>query len=290
MRLYAVVVATERRGYYDALEEGCRRNGIELRVLGQGQAWRGFAWKFTLMREHLAGVDDDDVIIFLDAYDVLATQPASVVLERFLAVGTPIVVSVEDTRDTDFLTRHVRKKVFGSCPDAAVCSGAYMGRAHALRRMHDYIHDRFGYEDTMDDQRLLTAACADSAFAGGLIGYDYGMGVFYTIPQPGTLRVITASNRFVPDPRKHELRGGRLFLREAGVSPCFIHGNGNVDMDLLVDLYRLPASQDKRPMYLVGAVAHHASFLKEEMAVLFVLIVLIVWWRWRAPKVRRKIR
>lgn len=297
MRLRAVVVATDERGYYGALMEGCRRNGIEVVVLGVGRQWRGFAWKFTLMREYLAGQahHDDDVIIFLDAYDVLALQPASVVLERFLAIGKPIVVSVEDTRDTDVLTRHVRGRVFGRCAKAEVNSGAYMGRVCALRQMFDFICDRFGCGepgfDGMDDQRILTSVCDDAPFADRLMGHDHAGNIFYTIPLPGSFRIITGNNRFVPDPRKHEVRDGQLFLRETGVSPCFVHGNGNVDMDVLVKLYRLPASKDKRRTYLVGAIAHHVSFLKEEMAVLFLLIVVVVVvWRWQTRKATKRRR
>lgn len=300
MRLRVVVVATDERGYYGALMEGCRRNGLEVVVLGMGHKWRGFAWKFTLMRRYLAGQahHDDDVIIFLDAYDVLALQPASVVLERFMAFQKPIVVSVEDTRDTDALTKYVRRRVFGRCLKADVCSGAYMGRVCALRRLFDYVCDRFGCRDSgfdaMDDQRILMSVCDDAAFADPLIGHDLVGSIFYTIPQPSSFRVVAATNRFVPDPRKHEVRGGQFFLKETGTSPCFIHGNCNVDMDVLIELYRLPASKDKRRTYLVGAIAHHASFLKEEMAVLFILIVVIVVvWRWQprnATKRRRRSR
>jgi hypothetical protein len=279
MKLYAIVVATERQGYYDALVEGCRRNKIEMVVLGQGQKWRGFAWRFNLIRNHLKKLRQDDVVVCLDAYDMLATQHASVVLERFKSFGSPIVISV-DSPVPDSISAYYRVRLFGKCPKADPCGGAYMGRVGALHALYSYICKEFRCDDAgfdkLDDQRILTEVCCKDDPISQSIQYDYESRIFYNLPVPKSeLKILTAENIFQPDER-HQVKEGRLYLRETGVSPCFIHGLVNANMDVLTDLYQLPGRKNPRKYYILHTLKHQCQFFKLELTDILLTILTIV--------------
>ena len=73
--MHIVTVANKNDGYLNYLIESCKRNGGELEVLGWNQEWKGFMWKISLMIEYLNGLDDDDIVCFVDGYDVIILQP-----------------------------------------------------------------------------------------------------------------------------------------------------------------------------------------------------------------------
>lgn len=69
-----VTVATHSERYFPYLELSAKRNGHDLVVLGWGEKWQGFAWKFMLMLEYLKTLKPDEIVCFVDAYDVVILE------------------------------------------------------------------------------------------------------------------------------------------------------------------------------------------------------------------------
>ena len=51
MRILSVATHDERM--YDIFKESCKRNKIHLDILGWGEKWQGFAWRWDLILDHL---------------------------------------------------------------------------------------------------------------------------------------------------------------------------------------------------------------------------------------------
>ena len=68
--IHYVCVATESKNYFPYLKKLIP----ELVVLGMGMKWKGFIMKYTLLKKYLETVNDNDVVCFIDAYDVLPTK------------------------------------------------------------------------------------------------------------------------------------------------------------------------------------------------------------------------
>lgn len=282
MKLYAISVATHKEGYYDAFVESCRRNGIELVVLGYGQPWQGFAWRFLLMKDYLEKLDDEDIVIFLDAYDMIAAQNASTIQARFLEFQSPILFSTENVLRKDFLTHYIRNGVFGHCPKADISGGAYMGYVHALKKMYHYIcqkHDCGGREFTqLDDQKILTSLCNDTSFTEPLIAYDYTSSIFYTVSLPVSTWDLLFSNRFHLEDEHHCIQNNQLYLRKTHQSPCFIHGIANTNMDDLVGFYQLPPRTDDRSSYHIKVAWYYCGIFKYELFCISLVFFLVCGW------------
>jgi len=274
MKLYAISVATHKEGYYDAFVGSCRRNDIELVILGYGQPWQGFAWRFLLMKNYLEKLDDGDIVVFLDAYDIIATQHASIIQERFLQFRSPILFSTEHVLRKDFLTHYIRNGVFGHCPRADISGGAYMGYVYALKQMYTYIcqkHDCTSKNfSQLDDQKILTSLCNDTNFLQPKIAFDHFSSIFYTVSLPISTFQLLFSNKFYPDGEHHYIQNNQLYLQQTNQSPCFIHGIANTNMDFLIDLYNLPPRHDVRTLYHLKAGLYYCRIFKYEL--LFVLL------------------
>lgn len=273
MKLYVVTVATKREGYYDALVESCRRNGLELVVLGYGQPWQGFAWRFLLVKDFIETIHDKDIVIFLDAYDMISTQPSDIVKQRFLSFHAPLVMSVENMKNRSRISTYMRNQVFGYCKKANVCGGAYMGYVYALKKLYAYLQQHFDPHDfeKLDDQRLLTFVCQDNKFVHQYIKYDYDSSIFYNLELE-----TYPHHAFQPMENIHHVQNNQLYIKKTNSSPCFVHGITNINMDYLINLYQLPPRNTKRTMYGVQTLQYQSKIFRKQILGTVLSIILLV--------------
>lgn len=84
--LHIVTVVTESKYYFPYLVESCKIHGKELTILGYGQKWKGFTWRFKLMLEYLEKLPETDIVCFIDGYDVLCLRDLSELKEEFIKI------------------------------------------------------------------------------------------------------------------------------------------------------------------------------------------------------------
>jgi hypothetical protein len=82
-KLYIVTVATEIKYYMKYLMESVKINGGELIILGLNEKWQGFNWRNKLIFEYISKLDDDNIICFVDGYDVLCVKKLSSLTDEF---------------------------------------------------------------------------------------------------------------------------------------------------------------------------------------------------------------
>jgi hypothetical protein len=79
-----VTVATHSERYFPYLKLSAEKYGHELVVLGWGEKWKGFVWRFELMREYLKNLDPNEIVCFIDAFDVVILQDPQTIEAKFL--------------------------------------------------------------------------------------------------------------------------------------------------------------------------------------------------------------
>jgi len=84
--LFVVTVATEPNYYFQYLQESCKKNEKELVVLGYGEKWKGFNWRFKLIINYLKTLKKNDIVCVIDGYDVLCTRNLNELKDVFLQV------------------------------------------------------------------------------------------------------------------------------------------------------------------------------------------------------------
>jgi hypothetical protein len=96
--------------------------------------------------------DDDEIILFTDAYDVYYSGDEETMLKRYLEFDKPIVFGAEQFCHPDKERAQEYPRENSSHYFPYLNSGAFIGRAAALRScMQDY-----KYDDAEDDQRFWT--------------------------------------------------------------------------------------------------------------------------------------
>lgn len=227
-----VTIATHSDGYFEYLKKSCERLNSELIVLGWGQKWTGYSFKSQLLQSFLKDLPDDEVVCCIDSFDVVLLRSAGELEKSFREfseiTGAKVVVGFD--RFSSELMKTAAKIQFGMCYGYHVNAGTYMGYAKELKEMIDAIY----LDPKLDDQRLLTSYCRkypnkthiDSASIFFLtIHNTFGDG-FY---DPNIMEIDSSS---------------RLWFR--GVRPFFAHGNGNTDMNSLIEKLGYPMNQEEK--------------------------------------------
>ncbi len=90
--IYVVTVANKSDGYYEILKQSCIRNGCELITLGFGEKWEGFVWKYKKLREFINTIKLDDIVVFVDGFDVIMVDHIDIFMERYKKFDKSIIL------------------------------------------------------------------------------------------------------------------------------------------------------------------------------------------------------
>jgi hypothetical protein len=278
---YLITVATHNEGYYDALKKSARKNDYELVTLGWGQKWEGFIMKYKLLMENLNKFDDNDIIILTDAYDVIVTDKKEVVIEKFKKFKKPILLS-KDGYTGESIFNYLHDKIFDTCHNYRICAGLMMGYAWALKKL---VNEMCGEELqkcqqlNLDDQVLIINVCNNHDFYKKYIAVDKNSEIFYnTYGNVDNLEFdFNLDDIF-------DIKNDKLYIRHTDISPCFIHGPANVNLNEVCNFYDLPVSKktSRDMMYRIKLYTKPQymerfsdEFYKMRMFFLYFLIVLI---------------
>ena len=254
-----VTVATDSQGLFPVFQEACKRHALDLVVLGWGQSWQGFSWRWRLLEEYLQTLPAREIVVWTDAYDVLPVANASKIQQRFLAYGKDLVFSMEDA-NINIFRKYVRNKLFGNCQAGKhINGGLYVGYASTLLEMIGILKQNIMKNDD-DDQFILNTRLCTTDFFLKKCGVDSSNLLFYN---------IMSKTHWDPS-----------------IDTCFIHGPANVDMSdvLKIHGYSLEKTHRDQWSYSVEFVKNAGknlrntwhNFLPELVLVVGIVLVYIV--------------
>ncbi len=150
-----VTVATEEKFYLKWLRESCTRYGTNLIVLGMGYKWEGLMMKYRLMIDFLENEDSNNIICFVDAYDVIMTGNVNHLklsyLQAVYETQYKVIVASEFKNTNNNLSGKIVQSLqnftFSATDDNSINSGTYIGKASDLLEI---IKEMISYEEIND--------------------------------------------------------------------------------------------------------------------------------------------
>lgn len=128
----------------------------------------GGGHKLTALRKYIAELNNHDVVIFTDAYDVFWTQSPAEVVGRFLEMKAEVVFAAEKWLWPDSSLRFPPS----ATPYRYLNSGCFVGRVGEIKRILDS-----EIQDSDDDQLFLHKQFLSGRFS---IALDYEQYIFQT--------------------------------------------------------------------------------------------------------------
>lgn len=148
-----VTVATSPDGYYKWLKQSCDRYKTELITLGMNEKWLGYNWKLLKMKKYLEQLDDNEIVMFVDAYDVILLDDTSKLEQKFIESDKKIVVGCENNDN-----KTLGHLIFDKCNNKPLNSGTYIGYVKYLKQMLKDIIEK-NNDPSLDDQKLMIKYC-----------------------------------------------------------------------------------------------------------------------------------
>lgn len=216
VNFYYITVATKRHDILDNIIKLIKKNEEQIHILGLHEN-RNIGWQSTgnfgvKLKEvynfvFQSEIQNNDIILFTDAYDVIYTGNQREIVKKYLEMNSPIVFGCETTCNPD-----PEKHVYYSKKDVDfpyLNSGMFIGMAGAIREcMKNY-----KYDDNHDDQRFWTQQFFDKP---ELIKLDYENNLFL--------------NTYQVDIEDIKIKKGICFYKQK--NPMFVHVNGPDKSDL----------------------------------------------------------
>lgn len=227
-----------------------RHKGWDLRIVGSGMEWRPFRTKMECYCEALAIIPPRQVVVCLDAYDVLCMRDSHNLVQDFLSCKVPIVVGMEESCLFTMYNRYVR---IGVCPsidrwkihhgydkDEAihVNSGCIVGYSGEILRMFQWVLSYEGFP--IDDDQ---------------IGAGFYMDSFPERVQLDTKERFVVNHNAVTKGDKHRIimSNGRITVDNRRVPPYFLHFPGTQCAHTKTsDYYRVAHYLYDDPTYIDG--------------------------------------
>ena len=226
--LYIVTVATHPQYYFPYLQESCKKNGKELVVLGYGQKWQGFNWRFKLIINYLKTLKKNDIVCCIDGYDVVCTRNLNQLKDAFLQVkkkyNCKIIVGEDKVIVNDlfsFLANIGIKNYYSECKNKSLNAGTYIGYVEDLIEILNKIYN-LNPVDYADDQILLTKYCNLNPSE---IHIDKGCDIFLT---------ILSTNKEIDNELNFTKNNNKIFVTYKNNAPFFIHGPGETYLDNVI--------------------------------------------------------
>jgi len=265
--IHIVTVATESKYYFPYLKESCKRHGKELEVLGFGEKWRGFNMKFKLMIDYLKKLPENDIVCFVDGYDVLCVRELNDLKSEFIRLknnhNCKIIVG-EDKFQFEFC-KYFITILFGKCNDKHINSGTYIGYSKDILDILQQINNEH-MEDNKDDQKILIEYCQKNT---NDIHIDSLSELFFT-----KFMFLQEINNLV-------INDNKIFFDNQ--KPFFIHANGGGFLDDIIIKLGYTYDNNNRIKDKIFMEIINEKLMKGMLAnyilyfILFVSIIIIIY-------------
>jgi len=211
-KFYYITVATKPNHILDNIKVNVKKNKERIHVLGSQEnrmiGWEGhqnFGVKLREVSDFLKApfLEDDDIVLFTDAYDVVYCGNKRETITRFEEMDKPIIFGCEKQCNPD--PKRASEYKFTDTEFPYLNSGLFIGRVWALRKCIL----EYKFNDRDDDQRFWTTCFFENP---DLIGLDYGNRLF--------LNTVDMEERFFLFDKEEQIA---MYRSE---TPMFVHVNG----------------------------------------------------------------
>jgi hypothetical protein len=220
--LYYITIATKPHPVLDKIKERIKKNRETIEILGGHEnrqiGWEGhqnFGVKLREVSDFLKrpNLNDNDIILFTDAYDVVYCGTQKEIIEKYLKMNKPIIFGAEKQCNPD--PKRASNYSFTGTEFPYLNSGMFIGRVWALRKCIL----QYKYNDRDDDQRFWTTQFFENP---ELISLDYTNQLF--------LNTVDMNEQFFILDKENYI----ALYKHA--NPIFVHVNGPNKKDLFTYL------------------------------------------------------
>ena len=264
MKTHIITVATNSELYFPYLVDSCKKNGIPLTVLGYGEKWTGFTFRFDKMIQYLKKLDPNDVVCFIDGYDVICVRDLREMTDVFLQLkkkNNCKIVIAENNIIINNLYNVVLyitvKTSFDKCKNKLINAGSYIGQVKDILYILEQVYTG---DNTLDDQKILVKYCKTNP---NDFYIDLKNELFLTIDRP-----FDSIHPYLT------VKNNKIYYNNN--RPFFIHGNGHTYLDSTLDLVGYKNVNINHKLYYKNKSKYFISTYFNEVCYVSIYILIFI--------------
>ena len=265
-----VTIATHSESYFPWLQESCKRYNTNLEILGWGEKWQGYSWKFTLMLNYLEKLNPEELVCFVDAYDVLLLRPLDdmqTYYENINKISDKKIIVGIDLFDSK-LFKEMNDIFFSTCENSNINSGVYIGKCKDLLKIITHLKNI----NNNDDQVMLVDYCINHS------------DVFYIDTNSELILNFNNTDEIRNNSNIEIEEDNNFSLRYKNARPFFVHGPGNTEMfELLKKLhYDITPTQVEqikskaKKIYFNKSIYYAKEMFHRYYLIIFILLLIVL--------------
>ena len=220
--LLVLAVGTDMTHGLERFIRSCKVYGLHHKILGLHSDWKGGnmakgmggGMKVNLLRTELNTLNEEQLVLFTDSYDVIMTTNEEEIIQKFNKFNTPVVFSAERScwPDTNLKSQYPKT----SSVYTYLNSGGFIGKVKDLQKI---LHNSIADHD--DDQLYYTTYFLKHQDE---ISLDYHASIFQTLNYSiNDLEIVESKGRIK----------NTLYQQY----PCQIHGNGGLNIKIKLNSF-----------------------------------------------------
>ena len=264
MKTHIITIATNSELYFPYLVDSCKKNGIPLTVLGYGEKWTGFTFRFDKMIQYLKKLDPNDVVCFIDGYDVICVRNLNEMTDVFLQLkkkNNCKIVIAENNIIMNNLYNVVLyitvKTSFDKCKNKLINAGSYIGQVKDILYVLEQVYTG---DNTLDDQKILVKYCKTNP---NDFYIDLKNELFLTIDRP-----FDSIHPYLT------VKNNKIYYNNN--RPFFIHGNGHTYLDSTLDLIGYKNVNINHKLYYKNKNKYFISTYFNEICYVSIYIIIFI--------------
>ncbi len=159
-KLHIITVANKSMYYYPYLVKSVKKNNNKLITLGFNKKWVGFNTKFKWMLKYIQQLKDNDIVCFVDGFDVICVRDLNKLTNVFLKIKEREKCNIIAGCDINFrplffkiisklyFTKEINSKVINS--------GTYIGFVKDIKKFLLFVLNQDD-DELADDQILMNS-------------------------------------------------------------------------------------------------------------------------------------
>lgn len=175
--------------------------------------WEGYVTKIKGVKKKIESFNDDDIIIFIDAFDVLISGYTNEIIEKFKSYNCDILVSTELNCYPPAFKNDIDKIIPNNIKNKYINAGGYMGYVKNIKSFLEW--------KTINEIEHICQIGGDQTY---IIKY------FIENYNKVNIKLDTESLIFqsmhLISWKEIDFRGGRVYNNILNTYPCFVHFNG----------------------------------------------------------------
>ena len=252
--------------------ESADKFDINVDLIAYGKKWEGYDMKINELYNYLKTLNENDIVCFFDAYDVLFCNSQEKLKSMFLELEEDhnIIIGCHEPpgRVIDYYMNNIYNYDYSSKIPTKykyLCSGTIIGRAKYLKQaleLHDtkYADDQVFWNYLYREHEELK------------IELDYKNKLFFTSSPPKNIINFVTNYSNNDD---LEFNGKNIINKYTNTTPVLIHSPGDADMSEFHEYLNLSESKGDHGSRLVKKFNNYSKNLSlSALAISFLIIFL----------------